>query len=121
MPENAVVKSGRREALFALGLWLAAGIYTVVYCTQHGYDLAPADITYILWFPAWVFWGIVVPWLACAAISTWFALAVMSDEPLSSDLDSPPEDGPPVAASPGAGPSSTGPIETDNPRAGDGP
>ena len=92
MPEDPVVTSGRREAIFTLGLWLAAAIYTVSYCGLHGYGRTPDAAHFVLWFPDWVFWGIVVPWLVCAVISTWFALCVMQDAPLASAEDAPPDD-----------------------------
>jgi hypothetical protein len=92
MPEDPVVKSGRREALFTLVMWLAAVIYTVGYCTLHGYGPRPHDEHFVLWFPSWVFWGIVAPWLVCAIVSSLFALFVMQDAPLASDADAPPDD-----------------------------
>jgi len=100
MPEDPVVKSGRREAIFTLIVWLAAATYTVGYCTCYGYGRAPQDVRFVLWFPDWVFWGIVVPWLTCAIISAWFALCVMQDAPLVSDADAPPEDNTPSGHSP---------------------
>jgi hypothetical protein len=94
MPEDPVVKSGRREAVFTLGMWLAAATYTVGYCTLHGYGREPHDQHFVLWFPDWVFWGIVAPWLACAVVSSWFALCIMQDAPLASADDAPPDDNP---------------------------
>jgi hypothetical protein len=109
MPEDPVVTSGRREALFTLGLWLAATLYTVGYCTLYGYGSAADAEQSVLWFPAWVFWGIVVPWLACTAISCWFALCVMQDAPLVRSDDAPPDDAPSDRdSSAGAGPSAQG-------------
>jgi hypothetical protein len=90
--EDPVVRSGRREAFWTFVLWAVAGIYSVGYCTLYGYDRSAESLTYVLWFPDWVFWGIVVPWLACALISTWFAIFYMEDDPLASTVDSPPED-----------------------------
>ncbi len=86
-PEDPVVSSGRREAIFTLGLWAAATVYTVSYCTLHGYGRDPQVLRFVLWFPDWVFWGIVAPWLVCASVSIWFALCVMQDAPLISGSD----------------------------------
>ena len=72
--EDPVVRSGRREALWTLALWLAATIYSVTYCTLHGYGRPVESLSFVLWFPDWVFWGIVVPWLVCTAVSIYFAL-----------------------------------------------
>ena len=93
--EDPVVSSGRREALWTLSLWLAAAIYSVTYCIWFGYQRSVDSLTFVLWFPDWVFWGIVVPWLVCAAISIAFALRMAEDEPLASAADLPSEDAPP--------------------------
>ena len=39
----------------------------------------------MLGFPTWVFWGILVPWMACTAVSVWFAFAFMGDEDLGEE------------------------------------
>src|SRR5580704_5691495 len=93
--QDPVVRSGRREAFFALGLWLVAMIYSVTVCTQWGYKRPVESLTFVLWFPDWVFWGIVAPWIACAAISIYFALYVIEDDSLVSSDDAASEDAPP--------------------------
>lgn len=72
----------------ALGMWVVAMIYTLTYCYLNGYNRAPDSLSFVLWFPDWVFWGIVAPWAACVIISTWFAFRVMGDEPLGEEVDS---------------------------------
>ena len=114
MPEDPVVKSGRREAIFTLCLWLAATIYTASYCTLHGYGREPHDVRFVLWFPDWVFWGIVAPWLVCAVVSSWFALCVMQDAPLASAEDAPPDDNA-ADRQPGDHPSDSGTSERHAP------
>jgi fatty acid desaturase len=87
---DPLFRSARREALIALATWGAAVIYSVTYCYQFGYGRNLESLTFVLWFPDWVFWGIVVPWLACIAFSVWFAFGMMRDEDLGSNDD---EDG----------------------------
>jgi hypothetical protein len=36
--DDPVLRSARREALAAFGVWLAACVYTVGYCYRYGYD-----------------------------------------------------------------------------------
>jgi RsiW-degrading membrane proteinase PrsW (M82 family) len=85
--EDPLVKSGRREATFALVLFASAMVYTLAYCYFQGYAPRPPEsLSFVLWFPDWVFWGIVVPWLACVLISTVFALRWMTDSDLDADL-----------------------------------
>jgi hypothetical protein len=82
-PEDPVVRSARREAIWAFAVWLAAAVYTLSYCYLYGYGSRPLDeVQFVLWFPDWVFWGIVVPWFACTVVTIYFAYFVMGDEPL---------------------------------------
>lgn len=81
-PEDPVVTNGRREALLTFIVWLAALAYTVGYCYLFGYGRSADSLKFVLWFPDWVFWGIVVPWLACVVITSYFAFRIMGDEPL---------------------------------------
>jgi len=96
-PEDPVVKASRREALIAIGLWLAAMLYTITYCYANGYGRPVESLTFVLWFPDWVFWGIVVPWGICILLSTVFAFCVMGDESLGEEIDADPA--PPANAS----------------------
>ena len=85
--EDPVVRSARREAALALAIWLVAMIYTITYCYLHGYGRTAESLTFVLWFPDWVFWGIVVPWGTCVVISVVFAFGFMGDEPLGDAID----------------------------------
>jgi len=89
-PEDAVVKSARREAALALSMWVVAMIYSVSYCYLHGYGRSAESLTFVLWFPDWVFWGIIAPWLACTFGSLIFAFWIMGDEPLGDEIDADP-------------------------------
>jgi hypothetical protein len=82
-----VVRAARREAALALTLWLVATLYSVTYCYTYGYGRSIDSLTFVLWFPDWVFWGIVVPWLACTLVSVVFAFRIMGDEPLGEEVD----------------------------------
>ena len=104
--EDPVVRASRREAVFTVGIWFVAMAYTLTYCYCYGYGRRLDDVTFVLWFPDWVFWGIVVPWLACILVSTWFAFGFMGNESLGPDLPEadpapvyrPPDDDPPPRA-----------------------
>ncbi len=96
--EDAVVKAARREASLAFGMWAIALLYTVTYCYLNGYGRSAEDLTFVLWFPDWVFWGIIVPWLTCVVMSVVFAFGIMGDESLGEEADADPES--PTLASP---------------------
>ena len=81
-PEDPLLKSARREAKVAATWWAIALTYTIGVCTQFGYGRDPKTLTYVLGFPDWVFWGIVVPWGACTLFAAWFAFGFMRNEPL---------------------------------------
>jgi hypothetical protein len=71
--------------LVAIAVWAAAVAWSVGYCARYGYNRAPESVSFVLWFPDWVFWGIVAPWLVCIVISMWYAFALMRDEDLGSN------------------------------------
>ena len=84
--EDPVLKSSRREAVVALVIFIAAFAYTVGYSVLNGYG-PPAEgrLTFVLGFPSWIFWGVVVPWVSCLGLSWWFAFGFMTDEDLGKD------------------------------------
>ncbi len=94
--EDTSVRAAHREAALALGMWVAAMVYTLTYCYFNAYDRSIDSLTFVLWFPDWVFWGIVVPWLACIVLSTIFAFRIMGGESLGEEADAsePPVVGP---------------------------
>jgi hypothetical protein len=86
-PEDPLVRAARREAFWALGMWFVAMLYTITYCWLNGYGRSVESLTYVLWFPDWVFWGIVAPWGVCGILSAVFAFTIMGDQPLGDDTD----------------------------------
>lgn len=87
--ELPLLQSARREAVTAFGIWLSATIYSVGYCCLYGYGRSEESLTFILGFPDWVFWGIVLPWGICTIVASLFAFFFMKDE----DLPEGPSDG----------------------------
>lgn len=92
MPTAAasVLQSSRREARFVAIVWLLACAYTVGHAALFAYRKeAPA---LVLGMPAWVLWGVLAPWVACTAVTCWFALRGIRDEDLGEE--------PPAAGAP---------------------
>ena len=77
--EDPLLRSGRREALAVMATWLAALSYTVTYSYKHGYGRALEDLRFVLGFPDWVFWGILIPWGSCFLVSYLFSHVFMVD------------------------------------------
>ena len=88
--EDPVLKSARREAIAALLAFALALLVTLTVCYYFGY-MRPAGPKekpgFILGFPSWVFWGVMLPWAGCLAFGTWFAYRFMKDEDLGREVD----------------------------------
>jgi hypothetical protein len=85
--DDPALQSSKREAILVCLLWLVATVYSIGYCARFGYGRTLDELTFVAGIPDWVFWGIVVPWTACTAISCWFAARVMRDDPLGDDMN----------------------------------
>ena len=83
--EDPLLKSARREALISIGTWFVATVYSVGYCWLYGYNRPIESLTYVLGFPDWIFWGVVLPWGACTVFSAWFCMFYMTDEDLGEE------------------------------------
>jgi hypothetical protein len=87
---DPVLKHARREAIIIGLAWLASTTYCCVYCYAFGYrrpgrPLGVDDIQPILGLPSWFLWGVIAPWLVCAAFTGWFAGFFMADDDLGAD------------------------------------
>jgi hypothetical protein len=77
--EDPVLTSARREALLVFAIWLVACVYSVGFCYRFGYQRDAATLTYVLGFPDWIFWGVVVPWTVCTALCFVLSYYVITD------------------------------------------
>ena len=80
--EHPLLGPARREAVAALLIWFFTTVYCVGYCCLYGYGRDPKTMTFVLGFPDWVFWGIVIPWGVCTVVSGLFAFCFMKDADL---------------------------------------
>lgn len=78
--KNSLLRSARREAVFAVTLWLLAVVYSVSVCYWLGYNRPAADLRFIAGIPTWVLYGIVAPWLICTIVSAWYSFFFAADE-----------------------------------------
>ncbi len=78
--------AARREAIVILLAWLTCMIWTVGYAHFFGYGAPDGDVAIVLGWPAWVFWGIAVPWGGATLFSVWYGLRGIADDP---ELDAP--------------------------------
>lgn len=88
----AVLRSSRREAVVVAVVWILACGYTVGYSALFGYGQTQAP-PLIAGIPAWVLWGIFLPWGTTSLFTCWFAFFGMKDEELGEQMEMGPEDG----------------------------
>ncbi len=79
--------NARREAWLILCAWVVCLIWTVGYSAVAGYGVLPEEVSIILGMPSWVFWGVLVPWVAATLFSVWFSLAYIADDDLGESDD----------------------------------
>jgi uncharacterized membrane protein YhdT len=83
--EDPVVSSSRREAAITFAIWLAACVYSIGVCYRYGYGRDVAMLTYILGFPDWIFYGVVLPWTVCTVLCFVMAYFVIADGELGEE------------------------------------
>ncbi|MBI1900747.1 MAG: DUF997 family protein [Planctomycetia bacterium] len=83
--EDRVLTSARREAIVVFVVWALALTYTVSVCYFYGYGRDPKSLKFVLGFPDWVFWGIIVPWAVCIVFSLYFGARFVRDEKLEEE------------------------------------
>src|SRR5262245_1120813 len=91
-----------REAVVVFVVWGLALAWTVGYCYLRGYQhdeqswvvrtglaqpAAPGDFRQVAGLREWVFYGILLPWLACTAFTVAFCLFVMKDDELGHEAE----------------------------------
>lgn len=84
---DPVYEHTRRETVFIIGAWAFFCVWVVGVSLATGYDVDPDKMTTVMGMPAWVFWGVGLPWLGSNAFIIWFALKFMKDDPLGEDED----------------------------------
>lgn len=76
-PDSGFLRA-RREAALILASWVACLLWTITYSHLFGYRPQPPALVFGI--PSWVFFGILVPWVAATAFSVWFSLRCMTDD-----------------------------------------
>jgi len=84
------VRQCLREARWVVVLWLIQLVYCTVAIVTLGYpepSMRSDSPNLILGVPAWVVWGLFLPWTVQIVAAWWFAIVVLQDdepcEPLS--------------------------------------
>lgn len=77
---DPVFKNASREAKVALLLFAASFVWMLAFGAVRGYGRT--DVDFVLGFPDWIFWAVIVPWIVCLGASIWFGLRFMKDDDL---------------------------------------
>lgn len=62
-----------------LATWVVFLVWTLSYNKYHAFDAEASGVDPILGVPRWVFFGILVPWVAGLVLTFWFASCFMKD------------------------------------------
>ena len=85
---DPVYVTSLREAYWIVAAWAVNCLWVVGYCRLRGYDSVDVEnLRTILGMPAWVFWGIFLPWIAATVFTIWFALKCIADHPLGGESE----------------------------------
>lgn len=85
---DPLVVHARREALVILAAFVVCMVWSIGSCYSLGY-LAPdgVPVAKVLGMPSWVFWGVLLPWLAADLFAVWYCFFFMVDDPLGETQD----------------------------------
>ncbi|MEO1998115.1 MAG: DUF997 family protein [Planctomycetaceae bacterium] len=82
-----VFLNSRREAYWIFCVWAIGLVWAVPFCYFNGYDetVDVATFSTTMGIPTWLFWGILVPWIAADIFTVWFCFCFMKDDDLGGD------------------------------------
>lgn len=91
MPSSptTLVASARREAILCGIVFVVALVATITTSVRMGYGDPNTPLEFVLGFPSWVFYGVIVPWAVCTLISGLFSFVIMKDHDLGEAADAP--------------------------------
>jgi len=75
-------RQSRKELWFMLITWVVFLAWTLGYNSTHAFDIEKSGLDPIWGMPRWVFFGILVPWVAGLILTFWFATYFMKDTQL---------------------------------------
>jgi hypothetical protein len=83
--EDPLLRDARREAVAAVVVWAVALAYTIGFASRFAYGRDPESLAFVLGFPDWVFWGVLVPWAATLLITVGYSAFLMKDGDLGEE------------------------------------
>ena len=82
IPDDPLFIHARRELRFTLFTWLVFAVWVIGVSWWRGRLEPGVELRTVMGMPAWVFWGVGVPWVAANVVTFWFCFGYMADDPL---------------------------------------
>lgn len=79
---DPLYRGALQEMKWILLAWVVNFAWVIGYCRTAAFKVVEGEPATVIGMPAWVFFGVFLPWLAATAFTAWFALARMEDQPL---------------------------------------
>lgn len=78
---DPIFVTGLAEGKWILLMWLGCLVWTMSVCSQSAYetDIDPGTFPTVFGIPAWVVWGICLPWMIANLVTWWFCFFHMKD------------------------------------------
>ena len=83
--EDPRYRQANREAWWAIGYWAAFTVVVTGLAWWLGYGKPAEDLEFVLGFPAWFFWSVLVTSVVFSAIPAWIIKQKFHDVPLTRD------------------------------------
>ena len=83
--EDPRYEQANREARWAIGYWAAYTVVVTGLAWWLGYEKPADELSFIVGFPAWFFWSVLVTSVVFAVIPSWIIRRHFKDVPLTRD------------------------------------
>ena len=86
-------RQSTRETLVIIGAWAFFMAWTAIACSLGWKE--GEEVETLFGLPRWVFFGVILPWIAACGFTWWFTMCFMKDTDLNPDSEGEgePEDG----------------------------
>ncbi|MEC8942108.1 MAG: DUF997 family protein [Verrucomicrobiota bacterium] len=85
-------RQASRETVVIVIAWLVFLTWTGLVCGLGGRFDPDKPVETVFGMPRWVFFGVVLPWIAACGFTFWFSMVFMKDTDLDPDREDPAED-----------------------------
>jgi hypothetical protein len=80
-------RQSSRETLVIIGAWVVFMVWTAIACARGARPGPDGEYATAFGMPRWVFFGVVLPWVAAVIFTLWFSMFHMKDTDLNPDRE----------------------------------